>query len=292
MRHVLPLSWLFAFVLPLGCAESLQQPSDSESAEPNSQKPASQFDPTTATPLRGRATWDGDVPQVPLLEVPAFVAGGERGKPHLWRDNPHAPRIGSGHRGIAKAVVFLKGIHPAQARPWHHAGVTLEQQERSLIVVQGQEKSHLGFVRRGDSLEMVSRGTNFHSLHLNGAAFFTFAFPDPDQPLRRKLTQAGHIECSSAAGYFWMRAHLFVDDHPYYTRTDSHGDFVLEQVPPGTYELACWLPNWIEQGRDRDPETALTLRLRFRPPITLTQRVTVPANGVVDFTFRKELFER
>ena len=282
-RRFLPLSLVLAILLPLGCSESLP-PTDAEPADSSSPALASQFDPRTATTLRGRVTWNGDLPQVPQLEVPAFVAAGERGKPHLWRDNPHAPLIDPTHHGIANAVVYLKGIHPAQSRHWHHAAVILEQQQRSLVVVQGSERSYLGFVRRGDYLEMVSSAPQFHSLHLNGAAFFTLAFPDPDQPLRRKLTRAGHVECSSAAGYFWMRAHLFVDDHPYYARTDSHGDFVLEQVPPGAYELVCWLPNWIEQSRDLDPETALTLRLRFRPPVTLSQRVTVPTNGPVEFT--------
>lgn len=290
-RHFLPFSLLLAILLPLGCAESLAPPSD-PTPEDLPAAFASRFDPATATMLRGRVTWDGDVPQVPPFEVPAFVPEGERGKPRLWRDHPHAPAVDPDSRGVANAVVYLKGIDPTRACPWPHAAVTLEQHDRTLSVVQGAAKSHVGFVRRGDEIEMVSRERRFHALHLNGAAFFTLAFPDPDEPARRKLTKAGHVECSSAAGYFWMRAHLFVDDHPYYVRTDRHGQFTLAQVPPGTYELVCWLPSWLEQGRDRDPETALTLRMRFRPPVTLSQRVTVPAQEAVEFSYRTDLLKR
>ena len=63
-------------------------------------------------------------------------------------------------------------------------------------------------------------------------------------------------------------------------------------MPPGTYELVCWLPNWREQRRHRDPETALILRLYFQPPVTQTQRVTVPVGDAVEVncTFRPEMF--
>ncbi len=278
-------------LLPLGCAEPL--PPADPTPDPPPAALASRFDAATAGTLRGRVTWDGDLPNVPPFEAPGFVPEGERGQPRLLRPNPHAPAIDPASRGVANAVVYLKGVDPTRARPWHLAAVSLEQRDRMLFVVQGPVTSTVGFVRRGNEVELVSREPRFHALHLSGAAFFTLTFPDPDQPLRRALTKTGHSECASAAGYFWMRGHLFVDDHPYYARTDAHGDFVLEQVPPGTYEVVCWHPNWRELGRDRDPETALVLRLRFRLAVTQTQGVTIPAAGAatVAFTLRPELFE-
>src|SRR5207244_1827843 len=79
----------------------------------------------------------------------------------------------------------------------------------------------------------------------------------------------------SGTGQFWMRAYLFVDDHPYYTRTDSAGRFSLSQVPEGEYELVCWLPNWHVVQADRDPDSTLTARLRFGPPVELVRRVRI-----------------
>ena len=89
-----------------------------------------------------------------------------------------------------------------------------------------------------------------------------------------------------------MRAHVFVDDHPYYSATDAKGRFRLEQVPPGTYELVAWLPNWLEADRHHNPETAEVTRLYFRPAVELKQRVTVlPGQSAAgDFRFTPALF--
>jgi hypothetical protein len=40
-------------------------------------------------------------------------------------------------------------------------------------------------------------------------------------------------------------------------------------------ELVCWLPNWHVERRERDPESTLTARLFFRPPVERTRRVTI-----------------
>src|SRR5262249_40869073 len=147
--------------------------------------------------------------------------------------------------------------------------VVVEQRLQRFLVRQGQIDGHIGFVRRGDAVAMVSRDTFFYSLHADGAAFFTLAFPDPEKPLTRRLTEKGLVELTSGAGSFWMRAYLFVDDHPYYARTDGQGRFTLEQVPPGNYELVCWLPSWRVERQERDPETGQVSRVFFRRPVEI-----------------------
>ena len=125
------------------------------------------------------------------------------------------------------------------------------------------------------AIAMISRQDLFHSLHMRGAAFFARAFSDPDQPCSQRLERKGIVELSSGCGYFWMRGWLFVGDHPYYTHTDTEGRFTLPQVPPGEYELVCWLPDWHEASRELDAETALICRLTFRPPVELVQTVRI-----------------
>jgi hypothetical protein len=182
----------------------------------------------------------------------------------VW-SNPNAPQIDAASGGIINAVVFLRRVQ--SARDWDHPPVRIEQHGCQFHLLQGHGDSRVGFVRVGDSIEMVSRDSHVHSLHAGGSAYFTYAFPDPDHPLHRSLTKKGIIELTSGAGYFWMRAYVFVDDHPYYARTDEHGEFVLKQVPPGTYEVVCWMPNWHESRHDRDPESGLVSRLFFASPV-------------------------
>lgn len=170
-------------------------------------------------------------------------------------------------------MVFLRGVDAKIAKPWNLPPVHIEQRGLQFHVLQGEEDSRYGFVRRGDAIEMVSHDPYFHALHLGGASFLTLMFPDPDRPLARSLNEKGVVELTSAAGYYWMRADLFVDDHPYYARTDKEGCFFVEQVPPGQYEVVCWMPNWQEARHERDPESGVITRLFFQQPVTLVQKV-------------------
>jgi hypothetical protein len=191
-------------------------------------------------------------------------------------------------------VVFLRKVDPVLSRPWDHAAVVVEHRDRRLRILQGGSQTPVGFVRRGDKITIVSRELDFNALHADGAAFFSLAFPDPDQPLTRTLSAAGHVELTSAAGAFWMRGHLFVDDHPYYTRTDAAGQFELRRVPPGRYQVVCWLPNWHARSRERDAESGLVIRMDFQPSVEQAREVVLDAAGQVDvtFTMRAESFKR
>ena len=91
-----------------------------------------------------------------------------------------------------------------------------------------------------------------------------------------------------------MRTYLFVDEHPYYARTDGEGRFLLAQVPPGEYEVICWMPSWIKARHDRDPETGVILRLFFKPPVDSIQKVRLGAGeiGEVKFAVSAADFQR
>ncbi len=61
----------------------------------------------------------------------------------------------------------------------------------------------------------------------------------------------------------WMRAYLFVMDHPFFAVTDRHGHFIIKNLPAGEYTLAIWHEAFGEQK----------------------QKITVGANGLKDVTF-------
>jgi hypothetical protein len=230
--------------------------------------------------------WEGAIPTIAPFEVPPNPLAGEVFRKKQVRPNPNTPVIDSWTRGVANAVVFLRGVDSNQGKRWDHPPVRVEQRGCQYHVVQGRVDSAFGVVRCGDGVELVSRDRHFHSLHAGGAVFFSLTFPDPDQPVLRPLKEKGIIELTSAAGYYWMRAYLFVDEHPYYARTDSEGQFSLLQVPPGDYEAVCWLSNWRTFRHERDPESGLTSRLFFEPPIKLTQSVTLSPSGSREVVFR------
>jgi hypothetical protein len=237
------------------------------------------FNPDTAGAITGRVVWKGEPPSVrPLLERPGLAAAGlSENRAH--HPNPNAPDIDEKTGAVRGAVVFLRGIDPGRGRPWDWPAVRVVQEGKQFHVCQGTGDGSVGFVRRGDAVEMVSADTTFYSLHAGGAAFFTLAFPDSGQLRSRRLPERGVVELTSAAGAFWMRGYLFVDDHPYYTRTDAEGRFRLTGVPAGRYEVVCWLPDWREERHERDPETSLVTRVYFRPPLEWVQSVEVTPKG-------------
>ena len=276
----------------LGCSEREPEPAEAVRSSPS--ECGSHFDPATAGTIRGRVTWRGDIPTVPPFRTSPILPGGIVLSEGPVRENPNAPIIDAKTRGVANAFVFLRGVDAQFARPWDLPPVRAEMQDYQLRIRQGQITSRYGFVRRGDQVEMVSQQPVFHALHADGAAFFGLTFPDTGKPRFRCLDKAGVVELSSAAGYYWMRACLFVDDHPYYARTNAGGRFVLPQVPASEYEVVCWMPDWHEARHDRDPETGVFLRLFFKPAVEQTERVVLGRNETrdINFTFSAIQFGR
>lgn len=265
---------LLSVVLAVGCEPAPVVPEP----EPAPLCPSGTcFDPQSAGAISGRVTWQGDIPTVPPYRVAPILSRSVELQKLALRANPNVPVIDPSSRGVGSAVVFLRGIEPAQSRPWDLPPVEVQLKDLRIEVLQGGPTRRYGFVRRGDEIRMVSRQPLLHALHADGAAFFTLSFPDPDQPRSRRLVTPGLVELSSGTSYYWMRAYLFVADHPYYCCTDGDGRFGLAGVPAGEYELVCWLPSWIEERRDIDPENFQPVRLYYRPPVEIVRKVTVRA---------------
>lgn len=254
---------------------------------------SSEFDPATAGSIQGQVLWNGELPDVPDFKDRIYPFDGKGGT-KIVRENPNAPAIDPTTDGVTNAVVYLRGVDAKRARPWDHPAVRIEQRDFRLQVSQGETDSRVGFVRRGEEVEMVSRQTDFHSLRARGAAFFTLAFPEPNQPLSRRLGEKGVVEFSSGTSYYWMRCYLLVDDHPYSARTDGEGRFTLGQVPPGNYEVVCWMPNWHKERHERHTDTALYSAWHFHAPMASKQPIALQANESrqVEFTISVKDFAK
>lgn len=249
------------------------------------------FDPSTTGSIAGQVLWEGTLPHVDKFErVPRANEPYPFDRP-FSKENVNAPRINEG-RGVQDAVIFLRSVDLARAKAWDLPAVSIEQRDYQIHVLQGSYSGRAGVVRRGSGISAISRDATAHSLRFKGTGLFTLPLPDPDQPLERLLPDAGLIELSDGIGYYWMRGYLFVDDHPYYVRSDAQGRFELRDVPPGSYELVCWHPSWQVVGQERNPDSGQFLRIQFGKPAEIVRKIVVESRQqlLVDYTLSSELF--
>jgi hypothetical protein len=246
-----------------------------------------QFDPQNTGSVRGRVIWEGVSPNVPKIQ--AVVRSNLQG---VTVANPHTPRIDTASQGLAEVVVFLRGVAPERSRPWDQTPVRIEIADGQLRLRSEEGKGHaVGFVRVGETVSLDSHDTGIQMVRARGAEFFTLPFPVPNQPVRRVFDQAGLVELTNGAGYYWQSADLFVCEHPYYARTQPDGSFHLPQVPPGEYELVAWTRDWHVTDTERDPETGLIIRQGYRPPVEKSVRVRITSGKETPQELRFQLSE-
>ena len=236
--------------------------------EPQVSEPSqfsSHFDPAKTGRISGQLKWTGRIPRVAPVSFSIPRADGKGLDPRIAA-NPNRPHINASTRAIGDAVVYLRYVDPGTARPWELSPVSVMIGDGQIHVLQGKCERRVGFVRCGEKVSIWSTEQVFHILRARGADYFSITFPQPEEKVQWQLKHPGRVELSSGSGSSWMRADLFVIEHPYYALTDSEGRFEFEQVPSGTFEIVAWLPNWEAGIPIREPESALITRQTYAPP--------------------------
>ncbi len=194
--------------------------------------PSTLYAQTTVT---GRVIFQGNPPSPEKVQVKSDVTtcGTEK----------EIRKIVLGHdQGISNAVVRIIG-----------AQGTLTEKIGSLDQVNCEFVPHIQILPVGSTLKITSSDAvlhNSHGFYENGSTVFNIAVPIVGIEMPVKLKQAGIIRLRCDAGHTWMGAYVFVTDQPYYALTDADGNFSVEGVPPGNYEIEVW-QEWL--GKNRRP---------------------------------------
>ncbi len=230
-------------------------------------------DPARCGTLICQVAWSGEVPAVKSLSMyqAKLRPGGKVEVP-----NPNAPKVAK-NGGLTDAIVLLRGVDLKQSRPWDLHSVRVELTEQDFLIQQGDRRSRIGIVRRGNEAEFVARDDSTQSARARGASFFTQMLFVKDQPVSRMFSNAGTVELTSGSGYFWMRGYLAVSDHPYVGVSNEGGEVRFDQVPEGTYELISWKANWHIARIERDPEWQMQASLDYAQPLEKKQSIRVQA---------------
>ena len=267
----------------LGCGRPVNPLHPIVEAASQQEALGSKFDPQESGTIHGQVIWHGPAPTSHSFKE----AGISVGVNSLTDDasNHLLPQIDAKAGGLKGVVVFLRTVDSQRSHPWNLPTSHVVMEENAIVIEENDKQETTGFLRAGDSIEMVSRNNSLEILRARGASFFSLTFPKANKPLRRALTKEGCVEFSSGTGHYTARCWIFVATHPYYTRTDSEGAFVLENVPDGIYELVCWLPNWNVERFDRDPENHYVSRVWFRAPLEKSMAVRVVGGQITEAKF-------
>jgi plastocyanin len=116
----------------------------------------------------------------------------------------------------------------------------------------------------GGTVEFLNSDRLLHNLHSAGADNPTFNRTQPKGrtiPIAFRRPEIIRIDCDL---HPWMRAWVVVAEHPFYAVTNDRGEFVLENIPPGTYTLQVWHESLGVVKKDvavSDGVTALTVEM-------------------------------
>ncbi len=151
---------------------------------------------------------------------------------------------------LRNALVFLANIAPDSLPPV----------ETVLKISKCVFHPHVSAVLRGDPLVLENEDATLHHargyLHRfragwdrtvtkdifdeSGESVFNFVFPVKGTAEMEVLREPGLLEIRSEIGYDWMKAYILVAPHRFFAITDAKGEFELQRVPPGQFDLVLW----------------------------------------------------
>ena len=169
--------------LILGCFLATTVGCD-DAPEPQPPKPrptaiAESFDPTTCGDIVGRVTWEGIIPDVPPFVAPVTPYGPAANGPKRTWPNAYTPAVDPTSKAVSGGVVFLRGVDPRRSRPWDLPPVRVEVRDYDYHVRQGDADTRTGFVRLGDSVEIVSHQAVLHAVRGAGRRSLRSVWPTP-----------------------------------------------------------------------------------------------------------------
>jgi len=181
--------------------------------------------------------------------------------------------------GIANTVVYLTDIRQ---------GKQFQGSPPPSIHQQGCEfVPHVQLARENDPLVVVNNDRVLHNVHAydyeaNQKTIFNIAQPIKGVKASIDATQfrdARIVMVTCDAGHPWMSAFLIRHDNPYYTITDSHGNFRIDNIPPGSYTLALWHEG-VKIVR-KEMEKGKVSRYTYEEAYKQSREVMIPPRGPV-----------
>lgn len=174
-------------------------------------------------------------------------------------------------------------------------GISASEQARPRLSTEVEQKGcaygpHVMTLATGADLEIVNNDPILHNVHARQATSdglqTVFNIAQPVRGQRTKvdapLDKPGIVALTCEAGHPWMTAYILVANHPFVATSGENGDFVIDDVPAGTYPIKMW-----HEGVQLSRVIPSLQVFEYEEPYEATEQIVVPANGeaVVNFSF-------
>ena len=175
--------------------------------------------------IRGSVKFEGKPPKLPPLQITKSK--------EICRNVPNETLIVGAGQGIRYAVVTLEGVTK---------GAAVEKDAvHELDNLGCRFVPHVLAASVGQFVVFKNSDPILHTVH----ALFTSGQPQfnlglyPGKVSRKPLVTPGVVKIICEV-HPWMSAYIVVSDHPYYSVTDVYGEYLLSDIPAGSYRLKVW----------------------------------------------------
>jgi len=148
------------------------------------------------------------------------------------KDKDAEDLVVSADKGVRNVVVSLQ--RPPTDWKWAVASPVQMDQKQCVFV------PRVVLVPAGGTVEFLNGDRLLHNLRSQTKDNPPFNRTQPKGrtiPIPFRAPEIIRIDCDL---HPWMRAWVVVAEHPFYAVTGEQGEFVLDNVPPGTYTLRFW----------------------------------------------------
>tara|TARA_B100001250_G_scaffold378241_1_gene367930 strand:+ start:142 stop:855 length:714 start_codon:yes stop_codon:yes gene_type:complete len=185
---------------------------------------------SVAGSLKGHVKFDGKGPKNKKLRMDADPVCGSSHSGPVFSESFKMSDNGS----LAECIVFLKNVSYKGGVP--KEPVVLDQ--KGCVYV-----PHVFGMMAGQELLIKNSDATLHNIHSMPKVNkeFNFAMPKVVKEKKASFPKAEpkpfYIKCDV---HPWMKSWALVSDNPYFAITDSNGNYSIDKVPAGTYEVICW----------------------------------------------------
>lgn len=145
-----------------------------------------------------------------------------------------------GGKPASDAVVSIEGLSKQQIR----TQMSLHKTRKTVI-----DQRNLKFtptvvaIMAGESVDFPNNDKSWHNVYSKGGANdFDLGLYPPGKSRSKKFDKPGvsRVLCNAHPD---MEAYVVVKDHPFYSTTDSRGNYEIKNVPLGKVRVQIWHPD-------------------------------------------------